>query len=70
MVAVIIVTWALIVIPVILFDQWIKGVWPAIGWVPIVPSVILAMSSLTIVFIAAYIYMLYRKVVDDDAKPA
>lgn len=70
MVAVIIVSWVLIVIPVILFDQWIKGVWPAIGWVPIVPSMILAMSSLTIVFMAAYIYMLYRKVVDDDAKPA
>lgn len=70
MMLVVVVSWAVIVIPVILFDQWIKDVWPAIDWMPIVPSVILAMSSLTIVFMAAYVYMLYRKVVDDDAKPA
>jgi hypothetical protein len=30
----------------------------------------LAMSSITIIFVATYIYMLYRKVVNDDAAPA
>lgn len=70
MIAVIIVTWALLVIPVILFDAWIKDVWPAIEWMPIVPFTILAMSSVTIVFAATYIYMLYRKVVEDGAAPA
>jgi hypothetical protein len=67
---VVIVTWAIIVIPIILLDDWAKKVWPAIGGVPIVPCGILAMSSITIIFVATYIYMLYRKVVNDDAAPA
>lgn len=70
MLAVVVVSWMVIVIPVILFDEWIKNMWPAITGMPIVPCTILVMSSLTIVFIATYVYMLYRKVVDDDAKPA
>lgn len=70
MVALILVTWAVILIPIILFDLWIKEVIPAIEWMPIVPFSILAMSSVTIVFAATYIYMLYRKVVEDGAKPA
>lgn len=67
---IVVVAWAIIVIPIILFDDWIKDIWSAITWLPIVPVSILIMSSLTIVFVATYIYMLYRKVVDDDAKPA
>lgn len=65
-----IVAWILIVIPIILFDAWIKQVWPLISWLPTVPIVILLMSSVTIVWLAMYVYMLYRKVVDDDASPA
>lgn len=64
------VTWVVLLIPVILFDQWIKTVWTVLAPVPLVPLSILGMSSVTIIFAAAYIYMLYRKVVDDDAKPA
>lgn len=66
----IIVTWALIVIPIILFDTWLKSVVPSLEWLPIVPSALLAMSSLTIVVAAAYIYLFYRKIVEDDAAPA
>jgi MFS family permease len=66
----VIVGWILVVIPVILADAWIKKIWQAIEWMPIVPTIILAMSSITIIFVASYVYMLYRKVVDDDAKPA
>ena len=62
--------WLAIVIPVILFDTWLKGVLPAIEWVPIVPVVLVVMSSLSVVWAASYVYLLYRKVVDDDAAPA
>lgn len=65
-----IITWAVLVIPLILLDSWAKEAWPIINWVPFIPIVILLMSSVTIVTLATYIYMLYRKVVDDDAKPA
>lgn len=70
MVLLIVVTWLLILIPLIMGDAWLKETWPVINWLPIVPLSILIMSALTIVFAATYVYMLYRKVVDDDANPA
>ncbi len=64
------IVWVFLVIPIILFDGWIKTVWSVIEWLPIVPISILVMSSVSIVWCAAYVYLLYRKVVDDDASPA
>ena len=65
-----ILVWAIIMIPIILLDSWLKSVWPAIEWLPIVPVALLAMGSVTVVWMASYVYMLYRKIVDDDASPA
>lgn len=67
---VIIITWAVIVIPIILFDGWIKSAWDAIWWLPLVPITLLMMGAVTVIWVAAYIYLLYRKIVDDDALPA
>ena len=60
----------LIVVPAILFDRWLTSVAPALVWIPIVPLVVTLYSSLALIFSASYTYMLYRKVVDDDASPA
>lgn len=62
--------WSLIMIPIILLDTWLKQAFSEIAWLPIVPVVLLLMTSLTIVWTSGYIYLLYRKVVDDDAAPA
>lgn len=62
--------WVVIMVPIILLDTWIKGIWPVIHWVPVVPIALIVMSSLTIVWSSSYTYLLYRKVVDDDAAPA
>lgn len=64
------IAWVVVMIPVILFDTWIKNVWSAIEWLPIVPVGLLALSSLTIIWAASYIYLLYRRIVADDAAPA
>ena len=64
------VIWTIIMIPMILIDMWLKGLWPVISWVPTIPMVLLALSSLTIVWVSSYVYLLYRKVVADDANPA
>jgi hypothetical protein len=64
------VTWALILIPTILFDGWIKSVWPAIEGAPFVPATLLILGTVSIVWSASYVYLLYRKVVQDDALPA
>lgn len=66
----IVVAWALVMIPIILIDTWLKGLWPSIDWLPIIPIALLVMSSLTVTWSAAYVYLLYRKVVADDADPA
>jgi hypothetical protein len=66
----IVVVWAVVMIPIIIFDTWLKSVWSAVAGVPIIPLVLLAMGSVTIVWAASYVYLLYRKVVDDDARPA
>ncbi|MDB5165803.1 MAG: conserved rane protein of unknown function [Candidatus Saccharibacteria bacterium] len=66
----VVATWALVIIPIIIFDTWLKGILPALEWLPIVPAVLLAMSSLTIVVAAAYVYLFYRRIVEDDAAPA
>jgi hypothetical protein len=63
-------SWLLVMVPVILFDAWLKGVFPSIRWLPVVPLALLMMSTLTIVWSASYVYLFYRKVVDDDAAPA
>jgi len=68
--AISIVVWAIIMIPIILLDSWLKSMWPAIEWVPLVPVSLLAMGSVTVVWMASYVYILYRKIVDDDASPA
>jgi hypothetical protein len=62
--------WALILIPMILFDGWLKGLIPAIDAAPIIPITLLLLSSVSIVWSACYTYLLYRKVVEDDALPA
>lgn len=68
--AITLAVWAVVMIPIIIFDAWLKSVWTEISWLPIVPVCLLIISSLSVVWTASYIYLLYRKVVDDDASPA
>jgi hypothetical protein len=64
------IVWIFIMVPIIIFDSWIKGIVHNIQWIPIVPTALLCMSTVTLVWAASYMYLLYRKVVDDDAAPA
>lgn len=66
----IVVVWTIVMVPIILLDGWLKGIWSQIEWMPIIPIAVSVMSSLTVVWFSSYVYLLYRKVVDDDAKPA
>jgi len=62
--------WVIVMLPVILLVTWLNNLWPALQGIPVIPFVIVALSSLTIVWAASYVYLLYRKVVADDADPA
>jgi hypothetical protein len=70
MLATVAISWVVIVIPIILFDGWLKSVWQAVAWLPLVPVTFLLMGSATLIWIASYIYLLYRRIVEDDALPA
>jgi len=70
MLVLLVIFWAIILIPIILLDGWLKGIWPAISWVPTVPVIILLLSSFSITWVSSYVYLLYRKVVADDAASA
>lgn len=61
--------WLIVMIPLILFDSWLKVAIESIEWLPIVPFSILALSGLTVVWVSTYLYMLYREIIKDDAKP-
>jgi hypothetical protein len=65
-----VMTWLVVMIPIILFDDWVKKLVPSISWLPLVPLTIVVMSSVTLVYVASYVYVLYRRIVDDDAGPA
>ncbi len=66
----VVVTWAVILIPFILLDSGLKRIWTQIEGVPIIPVVLLVLGTFSFIWTASYVYLLYRKVVDDDAKPA
>jgi hypothetical protein len=65
-----ILLWAVISIPLILLDTWVKGIFTNLENIPTIPFLLLVLGSFSIVWVSTYIYMLYRKVVDDDALPA
>lgn len=56
--------WIIILTPAILIDSWLK-----LSWQPLVPIVVLILTTLTVIWCAAYIYLLYRRMVDDPEPP-
>ncbi len=63
-------SWFVVLVPIIMIDAGLKAWIPLVEWLPIVPIVVVIMSGVSFMWIASYMYLLYRKIVDDDAKPA
>lgn len=64
------VVWAVVLLPIIALDAALKSAIPDLAWLPLVPFVAVMLMSFSLVFEASYVYLLYRKVVDDDSAPA
>lgn len=62
----IIALWVVVLLPMILFDGWLKAAVPQLEWLPLVPIIALILSTYTVFWTSTYIYLLYRKVVDND----
>jgi len=69
-VVVTLIAWAIVLVLSVLLDNLLKMSFPDTAGFSIVPYVGAIVSSVAIVWFAAYVYLFYRKVVDDDAKPA
>ncbi len=57
--------WLIVLVPAILIDLWLKGIWPAFVNIPMVPVVLAMLGTVSIIWISGYVYLLYRKVVDE-----
>jgi hypothetical protein len=56
--------WIVVLLPAILIDSWLQ-----LTWQPLVPIMVLLLTTLKIIWCAAYIYLLYRRMVDDPEPP-
>lgn len=61
-----VVSWAAIVVPVAIATSLLAAIWPWIDSVPITPYVGALLTASATVWFAAYVYLFYRKVVDND----
>lgn len=61
-------TWTIVLIPLILIDQFFKGVWPILENVPLIPVILALLSAVSTIWLSSYVYLLYRKVVDGSTK--
>ena len=55
------VFWIVIMVPIILLDQWLKSMW---GWaesIPFVSFMLLLMTVMSAIYFTAYIYLFYRR---------
>lgn len=66
----VLVAWIIVFVPLILLTTWLGGIWKPFDNIPVVPVAAAFASAASVVWLASYVYILYRKVVEDDAKPA
>ncbi|MDR0955976.1 MAG: hypothetical protein LBM73_02515 [Candidatus Nomurabacteria bacterium] len=62
MVLPLVLMWLIVLIPVVILDAKIK-----IAWLPLVPLAVLILSTLSLIWVSSYVYILYRRIVDDGA---
>lgn len=55
LVAVVVVAWGIVLIPVFLIDNWLK-----FDWLPLVPVFVQLLIGMTLIYTSVYIYKIYR----------
>lgn len=61
--------WVVVMLPLIILDLWVKNLLPLLSQVPFVSLYILVLSCFSFVYIAVYLYMYYRRILDaEDVK--
>jgi len=60
------VVWVVIMLPIITIDLWLKGLISWLEGVPVVSIFLLIMTCFTFVYISAYLYLYYRRVLANE----
>ncbi len=66
----IVIPWLAIMTPIVLLDSWLRNMWSWYAGIPLAPACAMILGAGMTVWASSYIYLLYRKVVDDDSAPA
>lgn len=59
------VLWVVVMLPLILLDMAVKANVTWMAGVPVVPFLLLMMTTFTFVYVSAYVYLYYRRMLDD-----
>lgn len=65
----IVTLWVVVALPIILLENELSVNWSWLSEVPVVPFVLLILTIITLIWTSAYIYLLYRRILDDNAGP-
>ena len=60
-----VIVWIAILVPIIILDDAVQ-----ISWLPLVQIFTLILTTVTLIWVASYIYLLYRYIIEDDAPAA
>lgn len=63
---VIAICWIIVVLPNILIDMWLKSAFDWLAGFPWVPFVLLSMTVFSLIYVTAYVYLFYRRMLDYD----
>lgn len=64
-IGIVLLVWAVVMIPVIILNSLAGSAWSVVDNIPIVPFVGALLTAGSVVWYAAYVYLFYRKVVDN-----
>lgn len=62
--------WAIVMIPFVIGTNALQDKLQFLSGLPIIPIAVIIMTSLSTIFVSSYIYLLYRRLVDDNSAPA
>ncbi|MBQ6394053.1 hypothetical protein IJH74_02320 [Candidatus Saccharibacteria bacterium] len=60
------VIWAVIMLPLILLDLWLKSTFDWLSGIPFVSIMLLIMTVFSVVYFSVYSYLFYRRILDYD----
>lgn len=62
LIVMVVLLWAVFLIPALIIDSWLQQT-----WLPLIPVMVQVLTAVSMLYVAAYIYLLYRKMIDAES---